>query len=102
MQIALDDLHFREGGGKQVAEIEIATAEKIARGDFSFRVERATVGRPNGDPGGLAPYVRQWTLRPDTKTPSNRPRSVHRPLWDARHPYEPHDPVIAVQKPFTR
>jgi VWFA-related protein len=68
MQIALDDLHFREGGGKQVAEVEIATAEKIASGDFSFRIERATLGRSNSDPGAVAPYVRQWTLRPDTRT----------------------------------
>jgi VWFA-related protein len=68
MQIALDDLHFRESGGKQLAEIEIATAEKIASGDFSFRIERATLGRSNNDLGAVAPYVRQWTLRPETRT----------------------------------
>ena len=67
MQIALDDVHFRESRGKSIAEIEIATAEKIAGGDFSFRVERATLGRTNAGPGALAPYARRWTLRPETR-----------------------------------
>jgi VWFA-related protein len=66
MQIALDDLHFRDAAGKTVAEIEIATAEKIPSGDFAFRVERATLGRSNEAPGAVAPYSRRWTLRPDT------------------------------------
>jgi hypothetical protein len=66
MQIALDDLHFRDVGGKAAAEIEIATAEKVASGDFAFRVERASLNRVNAEPGAVAPYARQWTLRPDT------------------------------------
>jgi hypothetical protein len=66
MQIALDDLHFRNVGGKVAAEIEIATAEKIASGDFIFRVERATLNRVNAEPGAVAPYVRGWALRPET------------------------------------
>lgn len=66
MQIALDDVHFREAGGKATAEIEIATAEKIASGDFAFRIERAMLGRANTEPGALVPYSRRWTLRPDT------------------------------------
>lgn len=66
MQIALDDLHFRETAGKGVAEIEIATAEKIASGDFAFRVERATLGRATLEPGAVAPYSRRWTVRPET------------------------------------
>jgi hypothetical protein len=53
MQMALDDVHFREVGGKAVA-------------DIAFRIERATLGRTNSDPGALAPYARRWTLRPDT------------------------------------
>jgi VWFA-related protein len=68
MQIALDDLHFRDAGGKAVAEIEIVTAEKIESGDFSFRIERASVGRTNIDPGALAPYAQHWTLKPETRT----------------------------------
>jgi VWFA-related protein len=67
MQIALDDVHFRESGGKISAEIEIATAEKIASGDFPFRVERANLDRTNADPGALAPYVRRWVLKPETR-----------------------------------
>jgi hypothetical protein len=67
MQIALDDVHFRESAGKFAAEIEIATAEKIASGDFSFRVERATLGRTNADPGALAPYAGRWILKPETR-----------------------------------
>jgi hypothetical protein len=66
MQVALDDVHFRDVGGKAVAEIEIATAEKVASGDFAFRVERATLGRVNAEPGAVAPYARRWTLRPET------------------------------------
>ena len=67
MQMALDDVHFRESGGKFVAEIEIATAEKIASGEFSFRIERASLGRANADTGGLAPYSRRWMLKPETR-----------------------------------
>jgi hypothetical protein len=67
MQIALDDVHFRASDGKLVAEVEIATAEKIASGDFSFRIERANLGRTNADPGALAPYARRWTLKPETR-----------------------------------
>jgi VWFA-related protein len=68
MQIALDDVHFRDAGGKAVAEIEIVTAEKVESGDFSFRVERASLGRTNVDPGALAPYAHRWTLKPETRT----------------------------------
>ena len=68
MQIALDDVHFREIAGKAVGEIEIVTAEKVASGDFSFRVERASLGRTNTDPGALAPYAQRWTLKPETRT----------------------------------
>ena len=66
MQIALDDVHFRDVAGRVVAEIEVATAEKIASGDFAFRVERAMLGRASVDPGVVAPYARRWTLKPDT------------------------------------
>lgn len=66
MQMALDDVYFRDVGGKAVAEIEIVTAEKIASGDFAFRVERASLGRTNADPGAFAPYARRWALRPET------------------------------------
>ena len=66
VQIGLDDLHFRDAAGKSVADIEIATAEKLASGDFAFRVERATLGRANVAPGAVAPYSRRWTLRPET------------------------------------
>ena len=69
MQIALDDLHFRDADGKRVAEVEIVTAEKVASGDFAFRVERASLGAPaNAAPGATAPYTRRWALRPDTVT----------------------------------
>ena len=68
MQIALDDVHCREIAGKAVGEIEIVTAEKVASGDFSFRVERATLGRTNTDPGALAPYAQRWSLKPETRT----------------------------------
>ena len=66
MQIALDDVHFRDVEGKSLADIEIGTAEKIASGDFMFRVERASLGRVNADPGALAPYSRRWTSSADT------------------------------------
>jgi hypothetical protein len=66
MQIALDDVHFRDVAGKAVAEIEIVTAEKMASGDFAFRVERARLGRARVDPGVVAPYARRWTLKPET------------------------------------
>jgi VWFA-related protein len=66
MQIALDDLHFRDIGGRAAAEIEIATAEKVASGDFAFRVERASLNRVDAEPGAVAAYARKWTLRPDT------------------------------------
>lgn len=66
IQIALDDLHFREVGGKFVADIEIVTAEKISGGELSFRVERATLERLSPNSGALAPYARQWAVRPDT------------------------------------
>jgi hypothetical protein len=65
MQISLDDVYFRESAGKSMAEIEIATAEKIASGDFSFRVERASLSRTNTDP---APYAQRWALKPATRT----------------------------------
>ncbi len=66
MHIALDDVHFRDVDGNAMAEVEIGTAEKIASGDFAFRVERASFRQVNADPGALAPYSRRWTLRPDT------------------------------------
>ena len=66
MQMALDDVHFRDVGGKAVAEVEIVTAEKVASGDFAFRIERATLGRTTAEPGALAPYSRRWALRPET------------------------------------
>jgi VWFA-related protein len=66
MQIALDDVHFRNVGEKSAAEIEIATAEKVASGDFVFRVERATLSRVSAEPGAVAPYMRRWALRPET------------------------------------
>ena len=68
MQMALDDLHFRDVNGKALADIEIATAEKSESGDFAFRVERATLGRTNAEPGALAPYARRCALRPETST----------------------------------
>lgn len=67
MQIALDDLHFQAGDAQWIAEVEIATAEKIASGDFTFRVERAALSKPIDSPSGaVAPYRRQWDLRADT------------------------------------
>ena len=69
LQIALDDLHFRDAGGKRVADVEIVTAEKVASGDFAFRVERASLGAPaSGAPGATASYTRRWALRPGTAT----------------------------------
>ena len=67
MQIALDDLHFRDVDGKGVAQIDIITGERVASGDFAFRVERATLGRPIGAaPGATAGLTLRLPLRPET------------------------------------
>lgn len=69
LQIALADLHFRDAGGKAIAEVEIVTAEKIAVGDFAFRVERASLGLPaNAGPASVARYSRRLSLKPGTST----------------------------------
>ena len=67
MQIALDDLHFRDVDGKGVAQIDIITGERLPSGDFAFRVERATLGRPAGAaPGATAGLTLRLPLRPET------------------------------------
>ncbi len=69
LRIALDDLQFREAGGKPMAEVDIVTAEKVASGDFGFRVERATLGLPaNASEAPVAGYSRRLTLKPATST----------------------------------
>ena len=42
-----------------MAEIEIATAEKTASGDFAFRVERATMARASADPGAVVLSIKE-------------------------------------------
>lgn len=67
MQIALDDLHFRDTGGKGEAQIDIITGERLPSGDFAFRVERATLGRIAGAaPGATAGVSFRLPLRPET------------------------------------
>ena len=67
MRIELDDLHFRDVNGKSEAHIDIITGEKVASGEYSFRVERATLGRAIGTaPGTTAGFTLRLALRPET------------------------------------
>lgn len=69
LQIFLKDLHFRDSNGKWLADVEIATAEKIANGDFAFRVERATLGRPaSAVAEALGHYTRRLVVNPNIRS----------------------------------
>lgn len=69
VNIALDDLHYSVDAGAPAAHIEIATAEKIADGNFAFRVERGALGPPpEFGAGATASYSKRLQLRDDTVT----------------------------------
>jgi hypothetical protein len=82
LNIALDDLHYRAEGGTAAAQIEIATAEKVADGNFAFRVERGALGAPPQlGADATATYTKRLQLRPDTVTV----RVIVRDRFTGRH-----------------
>lgn len=68
---------------------EIVTVAKIARGDFSFRVERATLARSNPNPGVCAVRTRVGGAPRHCNGPGDRPRSVHRRYGTLDIPIKP-------------
>jgi VWFA-related protein len=72
LQIASDDLHFRDVDGQAIATADIFTAEKTPSGEYDLVAERATLQRPprQGPAGGdgLLRYARRWQMKPETST----------------------------------
>ena len=72
LQIASDDLHFREVDGQASATADIFVAEKTPSGDYDLVAETATLRRPprQGPTGGdgLLRYARRWQMKPETST----------------------------------
>jgi VWFA-related protein len=67
--LGAEQLQFRAEGGKQVADAEIAIAEKTAKGDFSYRLRTSTFTLPPGTlpAGTVLRYTDRWQLRPGTQ-----------------------------------
>lgn len=68
--LGAEELQFRTDGDKQVADAEIAIAEKTMKGDFSYRLRTSTFTLPPGTlpAGTVLRYTDRWQLRPGTQT----------------------------------
>jgi VWFA-related protein len=68
--LGAEQLQFRPVGDKQVADAEIAIAEKTSKGDFSYRLRTSTFTLPPATmpAGTVLRYTDRWQLRPGTAT----------------------------------
>jgi VWFA-related protein len=68
--LGAEQLQFRTAGESQVADAEIAVAEKTARGDFSYRLRTSSFTLPAGTmpAGTILRYTDRWQLQPGTET----------------------------------
>jgi VWFA-related protein len=63
-----EQLQFRPTGTTRTADIDVAIAEKSARGDYEYRLRTSTFSLPNTPEadGTLLRYTDRWKLRPAT------------------------------------
>jgi hypothetical protein len=64
LQIDAAYVHFRKAGARTIADLDVAIADRVPDGGFSFRVNAVQLERS----GDTVRYAHSWELAPGTST----------------------------------